>query len=244
MVLRGPAGSEGEEPSAIVKRLREILERFLSVMTTESVLRRALRDANLTAAAVDAASFPRLRTQLELGIRMFVAPERQESLRRELGNVARAIAASALDSKGRSSRPPGPPDPAGAPVTKVVPIRLEADISHARLLARSLCADLSVKSLTIQKIATIVSELARNIISYTAGGVVELEIVRGGRPRFLIRAIDEGHGIPNLDEILGGQYKSKTGLGKGILGVKRLADAFDVKTSNAGTRVHVEVALI
>jgi serine/threonine-protein kinase RsbT len=54
-------------------------------------------------------------------------------------------------------------------------------------------------------------------------------------------ARDRGRGIRNLEQILRGEYQSKTGLGKGLLGVKRLAQRFDVKTGAQGTEIRVEV---
>jgi serine/threonine-protein kinase RsbT len=106
-----------------------------------------------------------------------------------------------------------------------------------------LCAALGARSLVIQKVATIVSELSRNIVSYTPGGSIELTIVDATPRRIRIRAIDAGKGILDLDAILAGRYRSKTGLGKGILGVKRLADTFEIQTGAAGTHVEVELAL-
>ena len=47
-----------------------------------------------------------------------------------------------------------------------------------------------------------------------------------------------GPGIPDLDLILSGTYKSKTGLGLGLLGVKALLDNLQIESSSAtGTRV-------
>ena len=57
-----------------------------------------------------------------------------------------------------------------------------------------------------------------------------------------VEARDQGPGIGNLEEILGGRYKSRSGLGLGILGTKRLADQFRIDSSPAGTRVEVEVS--
>jgi serine/threonine-protein kinase RsbT len=42
---------------------------------------------------------------------------------------------------------------------------------------------------------------------------------------------------------MGGQYQSRTGLGKGLLGTKRLADRFQITTGAQGTQVTAEVAL-
>ena len=70
------------------------------------------------------------------------------------------------------------------------------------------------------RVLTIVSELARNIASYSHGGSIELS--RQERA-ILVRAVDRGPGIADLPQILEGRYRSRTGLGLGILGVKRTA---------------------
>jgi serine/threonine-protein kinase RsbT len=78
---------------------------------------------------------------------------------------------------------------------------------------------------------------------YAGGGAIEL--VPGGkaRPSLLILATDEGPGIPHLDEVLSGRYRSRTGLGAGLLGTRRLVDRFDIKTGATGTRIEVGVDL-
>ena len=124
-----------------------------------------------------------------------------------------------------------------------VNIRSEADISHARVLAKAMCENARAKTFVTQKVATIVSELARNIVSYTSGGTIELSISAELPTRIAIRAVDTGRGIENLDEVLSGRYKSSTGLGRGLLGVKRLSDRFNIHTGKGGTRVDAEVNL-
>ena len=42
---------------------------------------------------------------------------------------------------------------------------------------------------------------------------------------------DEGPGIANLSSILAGQYRSTTGMGIGIMGTRRLMDAFDIESA-------------
>jgi serine/threonine-protein kinase RsbT len=59
----------------------------------------------------------------------------------------------------------------------------------------------------------------------------------------LIRATDQGPGIANLSLVLSGDYKSTTGLGRGLIGCKRLATQFDIATGRTGTVVTVEVDL-
>ena len=93
------------------------------------------------------------------------------------------------------------------------------------------------------KVATAVSELARNIVSYTPGGTIEIAIHRDRPARMTIVAVDHGGGIPFLDDVLAGRYRSKTGMGRGILGVQRLSDKFNITTGAMGTKVEVEVRI-
>jgi serine/threonine-protein kinase RsbT len=96
----------------------------------------------------------------------------------------------------------------------------------------------------MQKVTTIVSELARNIVLYAQRGNIEIgfnHLERKGQ--IVVTAVDNGPGIPNLNQIMGGQYQSRTGLGKGILGTKRLADSFHISTSNQGTSITAAVTL-
>jgi serine/threonine-protein kinase RsbT len=203
--------------------MSELLLRFLSPVTADSVIRRALREANLTAVQVSPDSFDRLVPHLERGIRLFVASDQQERARTELAQLGR-----------RSLQMPPP---------QTIRVTTEADISDARMAARALCGSLGARSIGMQKVATIVSELARNIVSYTTGGSIELIVTSMSPAKIQIRAIDKGRGIPNLTEVLSGNYKSKTGLGKGLLGVKRLSEAFDIQTDKDGTRIDVSVNL-
>ena len=88
------------------------------------------------------------------------------------------------------------------------------------------------------KIVTAVSELSRNIHSYVGEGEIILRAPPDGQRGIEIVALDDGPGIPNLDEILAGDYKSKSGMGLGLRGCKRLMTNFEVQTSpEAGTRV-------
>jgi serine/threonine-protein kinase RsbT len=87
---------------------------------------------------------------------------------------------------------------------------------------------------------TVVSELARNIVSYSVGGSIDLDLESDG---VAVTARDRGPGIHNLDEILSGRYVSRTGLGQGILGVRRLSREFAIETSSQGTSVSCKVPL-
>ncbi|NTX13444.1 ATP-binding protein [Myxococcus sp. CA056] len=206
------------------------------------VLRGTLEPLRLSADTLGAAELPRVIEALEPATRHFVDPARRPDLAARL----RALTATATVPSGLSAAREPTPAPAtttmdARPTTYLV--RTEADASHARLAARALCESMGGRGYECQKVATAVSELARNQISYAGGGTIQLIPVQTPRKLLRVRAEDQGRGIPELERVLSGTYRSKTGMGLGILGVKRLADRFEVKTGATGTQVEFEVWL-
>jgi serine/threonine-protein kinase RsbT len=130
-------------------------------------------------------------------------------------------------------------DTAGA--TKRLAIDQEKDIATARLEAWSEAVRIGLSKFTSVKVATAVSELARNIVFYGGKGFVELKSTRDDRgPTLQIVASDKGPGIEprKLDEIWAGTYKSQRGMGKGLVAVKKLVDDFHLDTGpGRGTTV-------
>ncbi len=118
-----------------------------------------------------------------------------------------------------------------------VEIRFEHDVVLARRRARQIAHHLGFGRQDQIRIATAVSELARNVFQYTKGGRVEFSVEQHPHDRFRINVTDNGPGIADIDLILSGGYRSKTGMGLGILGAKRLADDFTITSDSAGTRV-------
>lgn len=123
-------------------------------------------------------------------------------------------------------------------------IRDERDLRAARSGARDVCLSFATSVTDAQRVATAVSELARNILYYTPGGQIELELHRGPPVRVRLIASDRGSGILHLEDVLAGRYQSRTGLGRGLLGVKRLMDQFRVQTGEQGTRIEAEVTFL
>jgi signal transduction histidine kinase/CheY-like chemotaxis protein len=109
-------------------------------------------------------------------------------------------------------------------------VRYEHDVVLARQRARTVAAALKFDVLVQTRIATAVSEVVRNAFQYAGGGSIDFEIENGAEKMLFISVRDRGHGIPNLEEILGGKYVSKTGMGLGMIGAKRLLDHFEVET--------------
>ena len=126
-------------------------------------------------------------------------------------------------------------------VTRRFAIELEKDIATARLEAWSEAVRIGLSKFTSVKVATAVSELARNIVFYAGKGTVEFRSHKDDRgPTLQIVASDTGPGIDprKLDEIWAGTYKSQRGMGKGLAAVKKLVDDFDLDTGpGRGTKV-------
>lgn len=117
-------------------------------------------------------------------------------------------------------------------------IRYEHDVVLARQRARAIASALKFDTQAQTRIATAVSEVVRNAYQYAGGGSVEFEIENSAEKMMLISVRDKGPGITNLDEILDGKYVSRTGMGLGMIGAKRLLDHFQVETKRgAGTTV-------
>jgi len=120
-----------------------------------------------------------------------------------------------------------------------MPITTENDISVARDAAMRMAQECKFTLADSTSMATAVSELARNILHYAMEGTIVLSRVsESGRNGIKVTAVDSGPGIENIDEILSGGYTSKTGMGLGLLGTKRLMDQFQVdSTAGNGTKV-------
>lgn len=120
-----------------------------------------------------------------------------------------------------------------------VAIRYEQDVVLARQRTREIAKELGFDSQDQTRLATAVSELARNAFGYAGGGKVEYSIEGATAPQvFLIRVKDDGPGITNLKDILEGRYRSHTGMGLGIIGARRLVDQCDIHTTpNVGTEI-------
>jgi signal transduction histidine kinase/CheY-like chemotaxis protein len=124
-------------------------------------------------------------------------------------------------------------------------VRNEADIVIARQRARQLGTLLGLTTADQVGFATAVSEVVRNAVLYAGEAKVDFEVDLSGRPQFLgVRVTDHGPGIKDLAGVMAGQFQSKTGLGAGLVGVRRLTDRFEITSSaQAGTMVSFGKAL-
>jgi serine/threonine-protein kinase RsbT len=89
-------------------------------------------------------------------------------------------------------------------------------------------------------IATAISELARNIVTYAKKGEIRLKVIHGSRRGIQVIAHDEGPGIADVEQALRDGFSTSGSLGMGLPGVRRLVDEFHiVSEQNHGTTVTV-----
>jgi len=145
-----------------------------------------------------------------------------------------------------------------------IEIKEEYDIVTARVSAKEEARKLGFGIVDQTRIATAVSELARNIVDYAGEGVIEINIVdkkgvvggsgsgssegrggdndigRGGCLGLEIIAVDNGPGIEDIEKALEDGYSTGGGLGIGLGGVRRLMDEFEIQSKvGEGTKVRV-----
>jgi serine/threonine-protein kinase RsbT len=123
-----------------------------------------------------------------------------------------------------------------------VPITSDKDIVTARQQGRAVALETGFSLSEATLIATAISELARNIVSYANQGSITLKLTNGasGMRGLTIIASDSGPGIADIAQALRDGYSSSGGLGLGLPGVRRLMDEFDI-ASHAGSGTTVTV---
>lgn len=126
-----------------------------------------------------------------------------------------------------------------------VAIQNEHDTATARQRARQIARLLGFDAQDQTRISTAVSEIARNAFNYANGGRAEYLLEGRTAPQlFIVRITDNGPGIRDLNTILEGRYQSKTGMGLGIIGARRLMDQFQVDSvPGKGTTVWLKKLL-
>ncbi|WP_372981783.1 anti-sigma regulatory factor [Marinobacter sediminum] len=117
------------------------------------------------------------------------------------------------------------------------------DIVLVRKKVRTFAQTLGFGMADQTRLATAVSELARNALQYASGGkclvsdhsTLETMVVR-------VQVSDSGPGIADISWAMGDGYTSGQGMGVGLPGCKRLMDNFTiVSTPDVGTTITVEM---
>jgi serine/threonine-protein kinase RsbT len=122
-----------------------------------------------------------------------------------------------------------------------LPLRSDEDVVGLRRHVRERAVAIALSLVDQTKLVTAASELARNTIKYGGGGEVHLDALDDGYKRGVgLIFVDNGPGIPDLDQALRDGFTTGGGLGLGLGGSKRLVDEFDIDSRpGEGTAVSV-----
>jgi serine/threonine-protein kinase RsbT len=224
-----------------------ILRRYLSDPTSRSLLSSAARRANVRLETVTRGDVSSLVRELGPGLNIFLQePEKLQNCKSLLALVATENSSPVGQGHGGGGGGGGfgsfdhhPPVESRADGISV-PIRAEHDVVRARTLGKDMAKQLGFSEVVQTKVATAVSELARNIFQYAGTGEVRIRRIEGKRRGIEIVARDQGPGISDPALILSGAYRSKWGMGAGLRGTKRLVDEFELDTHpGLGTTVRI-----
>ncbi len=118
----------------------------------------------------------------------------------------------------------------------------EHDIVVARNEARRFAASVGFGLVEQTRLATVASELARNVVKYAKRGRMIAQPVESATGRRGLRLIfeDTGPGIPDITAAMRDGFSTGRGLGKGLPGAKRLVHEFEIESEvGRGTKVSI-----
>jgi len=175
-------------------------------------------------------------TALEHALPMYIADASRRS--ECVVRLQKLVSKSASDSPEpapRSAKVAPAPNPSIA--STVIQVSTADDVANACEVGRDIARRVGFPNVMQTKIATAIAELARNILLYAISGELRIAAVDSPRKGVEVGASDEGPGIADLELVMTGNYRSRTGMGMGLRGAKRLMDTFEIDTSPTGTNV-------
>ena len=111
-----------------------------------------------------------------------------------------------------------------------VRVARDSDVVTARQRGREVAARVGFSPTAATLVATVISELARNIVQFAERGeIMVCPVEQGDRSGVMIVARDVGPGIDDVTSALRDGYSTyRGGLGLGLPGSRRLMDEFDI----------------
>jgi serine/threonine-protein kinase RsbT len=125
--------------------------------------------------------------------------------------------------------------------SEVLEVRSTNDIVRVRQRMREWAVEVGFSLVDQTKVVTAASELARNTLEHGGGGMARVELLAdGGRRGLRLTCEDTGPGIADVQLALKDGYTSRSGLGLGLGGARRLMSDFAIESRvGEGTRVTV-----
>ncbi|MBK7861232.1 MAG: hypothetical protein IPJ65_22005 [Archangiaceae bacterium] len=198
--------------------LLEAVSRVLQPMLPASALRSVVATLDITPTAevgsLDVVSTRRLLDQLSVGLKLYT------------GVIARPQLDLIRGALTGSLHPP--------PTRLMLEVNGESDVLLSVKACQRLCKGFFSGTECV-RLATVVSELTRNIYMYAGKGRVVLELAEDDRGvQLTMVASDEGPGFV-VDAVMAKTYVSKTGLGRGLKGCRDILDSLKVESAPGRT---------
>jgi serine/threonine-protein kinase RsbT len=205
------------------------LKAYFSEPIAKVLVASTLRRAHLGDAGLDASRLGEAICALERALPMYIGDERR---RAECVTRLRRLNPDAAAPES------DPPRAAAFIASTTVRVETEDDALNAREAGRDIARRIGFAPLDQMKIATTISELTRNILLYTTGGTLRVSGFVVPQRGIEIAATDHGPGIANVAHVMSAGYRSRTGMGMGLKGAKRLMDSFEIESKlGIGTTV-------
>ncbi|MCB1143446.1 MAG: hypothetical protein H7A24_16435 [Leptospiraceae bacterium] len=120
-------------------------------------------------------------------------------------------------------------------------IASSSDIILVKKMVKELAQDIYIVTFKIFQLIVACTELSRNLLLHSNGGVVSISTISGENGQLGIRVQfrDKGPGIFNLDQAMTDGFSSKGTLGIGLGVAKRAVDDFKIDSNELGTFIQI-----
>jgi len=123
-----------------------------------------------------------------------------------------------------------------------VELKQSSDIVTARQFAREMARELGFGSADQTRLATAISELARNVLQYASEGVCNITDESNNEVAVIrVSVEDHGPGIADMDKALKFGFTTSGSLGAGLPGAKRLVHEFTLNSTPGHTVVQLKM---
>ncbi|MHC1760091.1 MAG: anti-sigma regulatory factor [Negativicutes bacterium] len=122
-----------------------------------------------------------------------------------------------------------------------ISISRESDVIVVRQTVRKITIFIEMGLTDTTRVVTAASELARNVFLYGKSGFMHWQIIDNHNCRGIeLVFVDQGPGIPDIEQALQEGYTTSKGLGMGLPGSRRLVDEMEI-VSNVGKGTTVTI---